>query len=133
VAPRGVKLKLLRASEQLASINEAIRNYADQNVGPMLLDGELDGLESALRLPTLPALDENIAIDIGEFLHNLRSALDQTTYAMLQAKISNLPDISTSYREKLERASQFPITDDAGRFAEAGRQIAGLSPAAKRK
>jgi hypothetical protein len=130
VVPDGVKLKLARADEQVRSIVAAVQDYAATFASPaLMLDGELDGSVFTLRLPPLPPLDSNVSVDIGECLHNLRSALDQTTYAMLQANIPNISGLTPKRREEYERTSQFPITDSPTQFAgqSARRQMRGLS------
>ena len=134
LVPEGVTLKLARADEQVRSIVSAVQNYAATFASPaLMLDGELQGTVFTLRLPPLPPLDPTVSIDIGECLHSLRSALDQATYAMLQANLPTL-NLTTTQREAYERTSQFPITDSPTQFAgeSARRQMRGLSDEAVR-
>jgi hypothetical protein len=129
VVPEGVKLKLARADLQVKSIIAAVEQYAATNASPALLAGDLDGLVFTLRMPPMPKLEKSISVDIGECLYNMRSALDQTTFAMLQANIPNLPELDAKQREDLERASQFPIADSPQQFngRAARSQMRGLS------
>jgi hypothetical protein len=127
VVPEGVKLKLARADEQVESINKKIETYAAEHARPMTLAGDLDGVAFTLRMPRVPPLDPNLSVDIGEVLHNLRSALDQTTFAMLQANLSDMSGLTSKKREGMERMSQFPITDAPQKFADATPMVQGLS------
>jgi hypothetical protein len=127
VVPDGVKRKLARAGGQVKTINEKIEAYAADHANPMTLAGDLDGLVFTLQMPKVPPLDPNLSVDIGQVLHNLRSALDQTTYAMLQANIPHVSGLTSKQRDAMERASQFPITDNPQKFSDATPMVQGLS------
>jgi len=131
VPPRGVTLKLARAREQLGQIGETLEAFSRAHIDGVTPVGHLDGRVLTLRLPEdIGELDENVSIAIGELVHNLRSGLDQMTFALLESNIPNL-SVDAARIEQLRSLSQFPICDDQAWFDRfVARRCAGLSPRA---
>ena len=118
VPPHGVTLKVLRAQWQLDEIKAFLSRFTQDHVDGVMPQGDLDGHILTLRLPdTVEQSDEQTGILIGEYVHNLRSALDHLTYALLE---SNLPSLGVGLDDatRLRRQSQFPICDTPDQFRD---------------
>lgn len=71
-----------------------------------------------------------LGLDLGDIVHNLRSALDHTVFALMKRHTRRERDAKVI--EKHERAAQFPICDTPENFASACRRdLEGVSERAK--
>jgi hypothetical protein len=93
-------LKLKRADEHLAFLDEALRGHIGDEERPILGYFDSDASEYVFRVDVEPP-PEDWGTRVGEFAHNLRSALDNLVW-QLALLGGGTPDKST----------QFPIFED---------------------
>jgi hypothetical protein len=118
----GIVLKLDRAHQQLDSLNNDIRTFHESK--PYLVHPKYN---PQTRLLTLTAhiqkpLPKHWGIQVGEIVHNLRSALDHLVWELVIHHTGSPP---TSNK------TQFPIFEtEKGYRDRSGPNIAGVSPEA---
>lgn len=99
-------VKLARAHEHLSVLRRAIDDLTDS--GDFAVTTERSGRERAVRLVVRGAPPGRLSAIVGDFVHNLRSALD---CVMLAACEQGGP-----LTEAQERAVQFPITSTPAEY-----------------
>ena len=83
---QGAKLKLERAKHHIANLEATFRAYVDLN--PYVL-GSKENPETATKKATIRytmELPSDIALILGDAVHNLRVALDHTVWGCCQSK-----------------------------------------------
>jgi len=101
------RFKLVRAEEHLDSIVKILRSFA---YGDCQIVPEKDAKRNAVFLRVcLPKPPDSLASVIGDFLFNIRSALDHIVYRLV---LTNAPD-------KARNSTAFPICSSADNFAAA--------------
>jgi len=118
-------LKIGRAEEHAKAVSEEI--LAWKNTEPYSITSHRDtqGHHHHLDIHFDSRLNrDRWSVICGDCVHNLRSALDHLIYAVAvhESGINPPPD---------ERILQFPIADDAGRFAKQSWHIQSLSQAVR--
>lgn len=110
------RFKLVRAEEHLDSVVKTLRAFA---YGDCQLVPEKDTERHAIFLRVcLPKPPDSLASVIGDFLFNVRSALDHIVYRLV---LMNEP-------ERASNRNAFPICSSADNFAEAlkGKRLDGV-------
>lgn len=109
------RFKLVRAEEHLDSIAKILRSFA---YGDCQLVPEKDAKRNAIFLRVcLPKPPDSLPSVIGDFLFNVRSALDHIVYSL----------ISRNAPKELRNSTAFPICSSADNFADAlKRRLAGV-------
>ena len=113
-----VKLKLVRAQEHLAAVLEVLggASYGKCEIIP---EENPDANLGVLRV-RLPKVPDTLSPLIGDFLFNVRSALDHVVWQLVLAN-GGTPT----------KATCFPISSDPGAFAKHSKtRLAGVSPKA---
>lgn len=92
----GVAIKLDRAAEHLEAINAGLRDYVEVKLNNRFgLDGEVDPDETGWQFITwgssIPPPDPRLGAVLGDFVHNVRSGLDQIVWQLVKANGGN-PD-----------------------------------------
>jgi hypothetical protein len=119
-------LRLERACDHLQRLEAKSRGWLKPH--PYRVYGELDAEQrnKLIKVEVLRNPPAELGLIIGEFLHNMRSALDNLVY-----------DLARSHRgdplsKNIAGGSQFPIFKDRDQFLGKGMdQIRGIAPAAK--
>ena len=112
------------AEKRFAALREVIDEALHPGDGsqPLELGADFDETELTvlLRIEHAPELPWYTGMMIGDVLHNLRSALDHTAWALVEAGTTPVPSSP--------RLVQFPIYDDAGNFsAQVTKRLPGVS------
>src|SRR5690348_1820790 len=110
------RFKLVRAEEHLDSIVKILRHFA---YGDCQLLSEKDAKRNAVFLRVcLPKPPDSLGPVIGDFLFNIRSALDHIVHRLV------LPDTPEKERNRIA----FPICGSADNFADAlkGKRLLGV-------
>ena len=111
-----VRLKLVRAEEHLAAIVQVLDGMAYGQC-KMLPENDPNTNLSVLRV-RLPRVPDTLGPLIGDFLFNVRSALDHLVWQLVLAN-GGTPT----------KANSFPISDDRSAFRRlAGKRLAGIAP-----
>lgn len=123
---RDVWLRVARAAEHLDHLRGEVESYTRSRPFVPVMQDEEALRQAALRWPDMdPAakeelrmrhcivvatdvcpLPDSLPVVVGEFLYNLRAALDYIAYALVRSKATNLP-------ATWERRTQFPIKNAA--------------------
>jgi len=115
VLPRSVELKLARASEQVSLLSTAVTAWVVAN--PLIATCELRDSRLGFRVTQQeflqPAPLEHWGLQAGECVHNLRSALDNLSFAL--ASLNRDPP-------ERPRAIAFPIYTEKSLFEKNGRK-----------
>src|SRR4051812_430689 len=117
----GIHQKLVRAQKHFDEIVQVLASIADDECS-VIIKNNFDMTECVLQLPE-PNL--YFSVIVGDFLHNLRSALDNLVFGIAEHHTSGRT-------EEERRANQFPIflVSDDYDGAEA-RMLNGLPTLAK--
>ena len=107
----GVHLKMMRAQEHADSLDKKLHAFLDRK--PHLVVAEVDNetpqfLDFTLKTQVKEETDPYWSVILGDFLHDLRSALDHLVYAL------------ATLRRKRPRGTQFPIFLDYCEFQVKG-------------
>ncbi len=108
---RSVDLKLSRAKIQVQQLNETINLWSERNLLSVRCekhDGDL-GFRVFLNAFPEPAPLDDWSLTVGEFIHNLRSLLDNLVYAL--ARLKNDPP-------KVPKSIFFCITKNKASFSQ---------------
>ncbi len=121
---RSARTKLGRARTHLKELQASFDAYRTDH--PMAVDHHVsdDGREHTFtaRVATLPPTEEWSAI-IGDFLHNLRAALD---HALFECMESTVPVANRS--DGGDRQVQFPLLDNEAKYrADRDRMVGGIT------
>jgi hypothetical protein len=86
----GVRIKIERARVHLESIDSAVRDYTERQFregvlssGPVQLD-PFDQRWQQFKWRGVPPMDRMVGAMLGDFVHNLRSALDHAAWAIVK-------------------------------------------------
>ena len=113
--PKSVELKLERAAAQVRSLEEAITSWAMEN--PLIATCELREGRMGFRVTQQeflqPAPLDHWGLLVGECVHNMRSALDNLTFAL--ARLNHDPP-------ERPRGVAFPIYTEKALFEKSGRK-----------
>jgi hypothetical protein len=111
----GARRKLIRAQIHLDAVTDTLVRFADGECAIVPETETDDGLILRVRLPKVP---DTLAPTIGDFLFNVRSALDHIVWQLV---LSNPPNEPTS-------RNAFPIctSDENFRTALAGHRLDGV-------
>src|SRR2546423_7008713 len=103
----GARLKVVRAEEHLKSFNEIGRRYIDTEPYEVVLkrDGDYITVEGIVTAEPPPAL----ACVVGEFVTNLRAALDYIAWELAMKAVRKAGITLTGGQQ---RRIAFPITDN---------------------
>ncbi len=86
---KGAAVKLARAGEHLETINAALRSFIEVELNnSMMLSGmdpENPGWQIVSWATPVPEADPRIGAILGDFVHNVRSALDQLMWSLVAA------------------------------------------------
>ena len=113
----GPAAKLARAESQFVVIEHQIESLWHPNEPwPVTSKTYRGGLEHRFYLGELPSVEPAWALIAGEIMFNLRCALDHLVWELHVRHYRG-----RAIPAAIERASQFPIFDDAARFREQGQ------------
>lgn len=119
----GVHLKMMRAKEQSNALHDKLNAFIERK--PHFVVAEIDEetpnyLDFTLRTRVKEETDPYWSVILGDFVHNLRSALDHLVYAL------------AALRRKKPRGTQFPIFLDPCEFQVKGLPyLSGVHEAAR--
>jgi hypothetical protein len=118
--------KLNRAGQLLRNLDTIIVQWLATDAYCVIDEPDLCG-DSVIRLKPLEPPPRRVAVLVGDYLYNLRSALDHLVYTLAVANLGEpLP-------EKIARGSEFPIFNDAISYAKGqSRKIGGIAPEAQK-
>jgi hypothetical protein len=121
----GVRAKIERAEEHIKNLDREISAFLSQKPPPYEIVGEHqnEGRDYAYVVKKVPIVPLRFAVMVGDVIHNLRSSLDHTLYALV-IKNGGIPTNQT----------QFPICTTVEKFEQAcsrGR-IKGVSALAEK-
>ncbi len=119
----GIQLKLNRAKEHLQVLKVILDGFGEDHAEAGGFNIRKHGRWHIIEVQPLPELPETCAVIAGDFIHNLRSALDQLIWQLILRE-----------GKKPGRRSQFPIYDSADqwldevryRLPESNRPLYGL-------
>ncbi|MCE9621865.1 MAG: hypothetical protein K8R99_05915 [Actinomycetia bacterium] len=81
---RGVEVKLARAREHARTLHEESRAFFEQDLYRFVVDVHNDGRKHVWRTDCdPPSLPDHFAALLGDFVHNLRSALDHLAWQLV--------------------------------------------------
>jgi hypothetical protein len=118
-----VAVRLERATEHLASIDAALAAFGARPADPVRLQQQADSV--LIRFIVDEPIPRSIGIYLGEAVHQLRSALDNTAFVLMKQATKHITDHAAVH--KLERDCQFPICDTLESFVGNAFRIGGLS------
>jgi hypothetical protein len=107
-------LRLARAKEHFDLLNAELDRFLESNT--YTIDAERRKGHIELRAGQVTPVPAAFGPIVGDCLHNLRSALDHLAFQLSAANCEG------QQRARVERATAFPIFDDAERFGERDRQ-----------
>jgi hypothetical protein len=118
----GVELKVERARGHLNAIDEAIEVFVKTAFEGTLHYGDVHTREHVLQLGPLRHPDHRLAVVVGDFLHNMRSAFDHLAYQLVQFPIEDGGPKTPG--DKIA----FPLTDNPTAFDRSKGKIRGAAP-----
>jgi hypothetical protein len=105
----GVAVKLDRAAEHLETIHSGFRQFIEVDLENRTSQvGDIDPHQTGwqfIRWGKVPAPDPRLGAILGDFVHNVRSALDQTIWQLVKAN-GCTP----------ERTTQWPVSETEGQW-----------------
>jgi hypothetical protein len=119
----GVTLKIKRAQAHLYEIEMAIHTFSGGALDSVTLEEDPETNEQFFQLRELRRPDESLGILIGDFLNNLRSALDHLAFQLVKH-----PVVASKEPPTPDRQIQFPICDDSEKFKAAKWRLRGAAP-----
>ncbi len=107
-----------RAKEHAATLSEAIKTWRDKNPNPMRIEGDDEGRVYTLHwMFDPPHAQRDWGCVLGDFVHNLRAALDHLIWQLVLHDHGN-PGTS----------NEFPIFDDAVNYGRSSpRKLRGIT------
>ncbi|RVB72128.1 MULTISPECIES: hypothetical protein [unclassified Mesorhizobium] len=117
----GARLKVARAKKHFDDLRQAVTTYLAEEPYPYAWepDSEIAGFRVVVREKTPPPAE--LALLVGDTIHNARAALDHLAVAMAIRNGANAVGVKETY---------FPITESDQRFKTSGLdKIKHLSPA----
>ncbi len=121
-APESAYLKLARAKRHLGALNHEITIFEQSNPYSIDYEASHDRRQIAVKLRILREPPIEMGLLVGDCIYNLRCALDHLVYALPRQAGTDA---------RWEKWSQFPIADDAARFAASSRRdLVGIDPGA---
>lgn len=79
----GPRLKVERANEHIGQLNAEIRNFSERKPYRIVLEAHANPGMAAFTIRIKESIPERFALIIGDIVHNLRAALDQTACAII--------------------------------------------------
>jgi hypothetical protein len=120
-------LRLRRASYHLQRFENEVRQWMDEGPYQIVSEPQPEQRQKVFRVEILSSPPPELGLLIGDYLHNLRSALDNLAYDLARAHRGG--PLSRS----VAKDSQFPIFKDRDQFMSRGmNQIRGVAPEAQK-
>lgn len=121
----GARLKISHAQKHLHALEKAIDTFSGHALDSVAQEMDPKTGESFFVLKELRHPDPELSLLIGDFLNNLRSALDHLAFQMVKSPVvpggKPVPD----------RHIAFPICDDPDNFKAAKWKLGGAAPGAE--
>ena len=105
----GIDAKIGRAEEHYSSVVEIIDTWQRRSPYRLTFEKDRDGRQRTARLAIREEIPRDVALGIGDCVHNLRSSLDHLVWA---ATVSRVP--APANPQKV----MFPICDDGGQWID---------------
>jgi hypothetical protein len=84
----GPSLKIQRAKNHINDLNRRIEAFLSEKPFTLFVHHQPKAGQAAARIKTEKPIPDEFGLIVGDAVHNLRSALDLTIYAMTSAKVS---------------------------------------------
>jgi hypothetical protein len=115
------KLKLARARKHFRVLKQEIEEYLGSHPYSLYWDSDEVGVNKFLRATVSRSPPAEWGAIIGDFAHNVRSALDSLTYQLALGE--------QTYYHKISRDTAFPISNDESLYkSSSGRMLKSLHP-----
>lgn len=115
-------LKFERARRHLGVIHEAIDEFVSTAYEGSASYCEVDTGNYALKLGEIRHPDHGLAVIVGDFLHNLRSALDHLAFQLVRFPVEDGGDKTP------EDKISFPLCDTPASFERSKWKVRGSAP-----
>ncbi|HVW81100.1 MAG TPA: hypothetical protein VHB69_09205 [Mycobacteriales bacterium] len=114
--PDDIQLRLSHASDHAETLKHQLARFPTNDF-TTLTEVEAEGLRHVYKIYKLKKTPRYWPLVLGDFLHDMRSALDNMAYAFAAQTHDPLPD-------QIERRIAFPITDSVGEYRNKARNLA---------
>ncbi len=115
----GIDAKIGRAEEHYSAVVELINAWQRRSPHRLSFEKDPDGRQRTARLVIHEEIPRDVALGIGDCVHNLRSSLDHLVWAATLARVTTPAD---------PRRIVFPVCDDEGQWInEAPGSVGHLS------